>query len=75
VEWGSLGLTGGGPSKCGRHSGLFLLFLDRVSGRPYDPHVCATSLCLRLIGWDLSMNKPRRRPRLLLPKLILPREA
>lgn len=64
-----------GPSKCGRHSGLFLLFLDRVSGEPYDSHACATSLCLGLVGWDLSMNEPRRRPRPLLPQLILAREA
>ena len=64
-----------GPRKCRRHSGLFLPFLDRVSGGPYDPHASATSLCFRHVGWDLSMIEPRRSPRLLLPKPILPREA
>ena len=57
------------------HSSLFLPFLDRVSGGPYDPHACATSLCLSLVGWDFLMSEPRRRPRLLLPQLILTREA
>jgi len=52
-----------------------LPFLDRVSGGPYAPHACAASLCLSLVGRDISMNYPRSRPRLLLPQLILKRAA
>ena len=52
-----------------------LQFLDRVSGAPYDPYASAASLCLSLVGRDLSMNDSRSRPRLLLPQLILTREA
>jgi hypothetical protein len=46
-----------------------------VSGGPYDPYASAASLCLSLVGRDLSMNDARSRPRLLLPQLILTREA
>jgi len=74
AEWSSIARVQRGPSEAARCASTedhqppssSLQFLDRVSGGPYDPYASAPSLCLSLVGRNLSMNHSRSRPRLLL---------